>query len=308
MILGHYRANRRDFPWRRTSEPYKILVSEVMLQQTQTFRVLPKYKEFIKALPDFRSLSHVPLPTLLRLWSGMGYNRRALNLKKTAQIVMEKYGGKLPRDPELLQELPGIGPGTAGAICAFAFNLPVAFIETNIRRAFIHSFFSGELQNSGGHVVIPASSEGGSASGGKAGILTRKYHKIPAFLPSTAVGAQAMTRRVSDADILKLVAATVDKKNPREWYYALMDYGAMLAKQAPNPNRRSTHYAVQSTFKGSNRELRGKILRRLIQARVYSAQELAAVMHESVSRMRKVLAELEEEQFLNIRGNTIEIR
>jgi len=140
-IYGHYQAHGRDLPWRKTRNPYRVLVSEIMLQQTQVERVLGKYKEFLAAFPDFETLAHAPLPTLLKIWQGMGYNRRALALKALAQKIVDEHRGKLPQEPEKLITLPGIGPYTAGAIAAFAFNRPVVFMDTNIRRVYIHGFF-----------------------------------------------------------------------------------------------------------------------------------------------------------------------
>ena len=112
-----------------------------MLQQTQVERVIEKYKEFLAAFPDFKTLAQAPRAKLLTLWSGLGYNRRALSLQALAQQVMAEHRGKLPSDPEELIELPGIGKYTAGAVAAFAFNKPVVFMDTNIRRVFIQEFF-----------------------------------------------------------------------------------------------------------------------------------------------------------------------
>ncbi|MGC1453624.1 MAG: A/G-specific adenine glycosylase [Nitrospirota bacterium] len=140
-IHGYYEQHGRDLPWRKKLNPYRVLVSEIMLQQTQVERVLEKYKEFLDAFPDLEALAHAPLPILLGIWQGMGYNRRALALKALAQKVVAEHRGKLPREPEKLIALPGIGPYTAGAIAAFAFNKPVVFMDTNIRRVYIHEFF-----------------------------------------------------------------------------------------------------------------------------------------------------------------------
>jgi len=140
-IYDYYEKHGRVLPWRKTRNPYRILVSEIMLQQTQVERVIEKYKEFLAAFPDFPSLAKAPLAKLLRIWSGMGYNRRALALKALAQKVVEEHNGKLPADHDKLLELPGIGKYTAGAVLAFAFNKPVIFMDTNIRRVYIHHFF-----------------------------------------------------------------------------------------------------------------------------------------------------------------------
>ncbi|KKT43477.1 MAG: A/G-specific adenine glycosylase [Candidatus Wolfebacteria bacterium GW2011_GWE2_44_13] len=142
MVWDYYHANRRDFPWRKNINPYRVLVSEIMLQQTQVSRGIIKYKEFLKAFPTFPALAKASNADVLTVWQGLGYNRRALYLKKAAEVVVSEYKGKLPDTPELLVKLPGIGIYTAGAVCAFAFNKPVVFIDTNVRRIYIHHFFN----------------------------------------------------------------------------------------------------------------------------------------------------------------------
>jgi A/G-specific adenine glycosylase len=141
LILSHYRTHGRDLSWRRTTDPYRILVSEIMLQQTQVERVAARYPEFLERFPDFEMLARAPRSEVLLAWQGMGYNRRAIALQKTAGRVVDEYGGDLPADIETLATFPGIGKATAAAICAYAFNMPVVYIETNIRRTFIHFFF-----------------------------------------------------------------------------------------------------------------------------------------------------------------------
>ncbi len=140
-VWKYYRENGRSFPWRKTKDPYKILVSEIMLQQTQTERVVSKYKEFIKKFPTIESLDEASLSSVLGAWQGLGYNRRALHLKVLAREVVLQFDGTLPRDEESLLRLPGVGQSTAGALRAFAWNERSLFIETNIRTVFIHFFF-----------------------------------------------------------------------------------------------------------------------------------------------------------------------
>ncbi len=245
LIWSYYRAHGRAMPWRTRITPYRIVVSEIMLQQTQVERVVKKFPEFVAAFPNFRALAHAPLSRVLRVWQGMGYNRRAVSLTRTAERVLREFRGKLPRDPAVLESLPGIGHATANSIAAFAFNAPVAFIETNIRRAFIHHFFPN--RNS-----------------------------------------------VSDKEIMPLVEAALDRRRPREWYWALMDYGAHLRQgyggQA-NPNRRSAHYTRQSKFEGSVRQVRGAILRVLVKKPLSSA-ELQRAAGGDVVRLKKALAGL----------------
>lgn len=226
-IWSYYRRYARRMPWRETRDPYRILVSEYMLQQTQVDRVVLKYQSFLKRFPMVTSLARAPLTDILREWQGLGYNRRGVYLKRAAEEIVARHSAAVPRDPEALARLPGIGPGTAGAIAAFAFQYPSVFIETNVRRVFIHFFFSKTKHT--------------------------QRHNIGATIGTG-------TTDIRDKEILSLVGQTVSRRNPREWYYALMDYGAMLAKHVPNPNRLSRHYIVQSRFEGSNRQLRGKVL------------------------------------------------
>ena len=140
-LLGWWQANRRDLPWRKTRDPYRILVSEVMLQQTQVDRVIPYYERWLETFPDARALAEAPTADVIRLWAGLGYNRRAVNLQRTALAVVAR-GGEFPSDVRELQALPGIGPYTAGAIACFAFEQDVAFIDTNMRRV-LHRLFYG---------------------------------------------------------------------------------------------------------------------------------------------------------------------
>ena len=141
IIYTYYLENKRIFPWRKTRDPYKILVSEIMLQQTQAPRVVLKYESFLKKFPSTHVLARAPLADVLGEWQGLGYNRRALYLKKCAEVIEKDFGGKFPKDFKTLCFLPGIGPATAGDMVAFAWNIPVVVIETNIRSVFIHFFF-----------------------------------------------------------------------------------------------------------------------------------------------------------------------
>lgn len=249
QVWDYYRLHRRNFPWRRTKNPYRILVSEIMLQQTQVERVIPKYHLFLKRFPSFAALAKTSNREVLAVWQGLGYNRRALLLKKLADIVMRDYRGKLPKDFALLAKLPGVGRATAGAIMAYAFGAPVPFLETNIRRAYIHFFFP-------------------------------KRHSV------------------SDCEILKFVEVTLDRKNPRAWFWALTDYGAMLGRTIENPNRRSASYKKQSRFEGSDRQLRGKIIKLFIEKHSRSLSETAMRVAEPKARVHRILKSLEKEGFL----------
>jgi A/G-specific adenine glycosylase len=140
-LLGWFAEHGRDLPWRRTRDPYRVLVSEVMLQQTQVDRVAPKYLAFLEAFPTAEALAAAPTAEVIRLWAGLGYNRRAVNLQRAARAVVEGHGGAFPRDVEGLRRLPGVGPYTAGAVACFAFEQDVAFMDTNIRRVLRRAGF-----------------------------------------------------------------------------------------------------------------------------------------------------------------------
>lgn len=183
-----------------------------MLQQTQVDRVIPKFEAFIAAFPDVQALAQVSLADILKLWNGLGYNRRAKYLHDTAKMIVGEFAGEFPESEEALRKLPGVGPNTAGAIRVYAFNQPAIFIETNVRTVYFHHFFtSGE--------------------------------------------------KVDDKQLREMVAATIDNENPREFYWALMDYGTWLKKQGAGRLQQSRHYKKQSALKGSVREVRGQIVR-----------------------------------------------
>jgi A/G-specific adenine glycosylase len=144
-LLSWYETHKRDLPWRRTSDPYAIWISETMLQQTQVAAVVPYYNRFMKALPNVRELDRAPLAKVLALWSGLGYYRRAENLKKTARVLAARHGGRLPDDYDNLRALPGIGEYTAGALLSIAFGKPYPAIDGNARRVLARLFLvSGE--------------------------------------------------------------------------------------------------------------------------------------------------------------------
>lgn len=141
-IWNHYKQNKRILPWREIISPYGVVISELMLQQTQVPRVLVKYPEFLVSFPDFTALANAPFDKLLRVWQGMGYNRRAKYLQCIAKKIMEEYQGVVPQNPRVLETFPGIGPATARSIITYIYNKPEIFIETNIRRIYIHHFFA----------------------------------------------------------------------------------------------------------------------------------------------------------------------
>lgn len=187
-VWKYYKKNgRHGLPWRQTSDPYRIMVSEVMLQQTQVSRVIEKYKEFLKAFPNVRALARASLSDVLRVWSGLGYNRRGKYLHDAAKTIVEKYKGKIPTMYSELVELPGMGPYTTSAIRVFAFNLPDVLIETNIRAVFIYHFFSHTYKVDDRTICVYASkvAHGQDPRGWHSalmdyGVHVKKLHKNPA--------------------------------------------------------------------------------------------------------------------------------
>jgi A/G-specific adenine glycosylase len=142
-LLSWYADNKRDLPWRKTSDPYNILVSEIMLQQTQVERVIPKYEEFLQKYPTLEALAKAPVEEVKQTWYPLGYNIRPLRLHSIAREAVEKYGGRIPDDPETLQNLKGIGRYTAGAVLSFAFGREAPILDTNVRRV-LHRVFVGQ--------------------------------------------------------------------------------------------------------------------------------------------------------------------
>jgi A/G-specific adenine glycosylase len=169
---------------------------------------------FIKRFPTVRALAEAPLRDVLVLWQGLGYNRRAKALHDASRAIVANHDGKVPCDEEILRTLPGIGPYTAGAVCAFAYNTPVVILETNIRTVLLHELFP-------------------------------------------------YRREVPDSELHDVVSTLLDARHAREWYWALMDYGAYLKKHGVRVNTLSKQYVKQTPFKGSLREVRGAVLKTL---------------------------------------------
>ena len=266
-VWNYYKEYKRNLPWRGTDNPYHIIVSEVMLQQTQVSRVLVKYPEFIQAFPTIESLAKAPQRKLLKTWAGLGYWRRAIFLQRACSIILKQYQGKLPQDPKLLEQLPGIGHYTARAIACFAFNHSEAFLDTNIRRVYLHFFFPKR-------------------------------------------------KNVSDKQILRVAQKalypiwydrTKHDMSPREWYYALFDYGALVLKDK-KINRQSKHYVKQKKFEGSFRSCRTKVLRFLLEQPYQKAA--AGNIQKTLQKDRspytaeRILASLEKDGLIKKKGRS----
>ncbi len=257
-IRDYYSHHGRQLPWRATNDPYEIMVSEFMLQQTQVQRVEAKYHAFLRRFPQLASLASAPLADILASWSGLGYNRRALALARTAKLLHTKFAGVIPASTKELARLPGIGPATAGAICAFAFNLPVVFVETNIRTVFIQFFFPD---------------------------------------------AEA----VHDKEIAVLVEQTLDRADPRHWYYGLMDYGVMLKGQGSKVHSKSVHYRRQGKFDDSDRQIRGRLIRAVVLEHTADVNQLVRSASKDPRRALEILEALIDEGFLQRSGDRISV-
>lgn len=247
LVLAHYATHgRHDLPWRKTKDAYRILVSEVMLQQTQVERVIPFYRAFLASFPTVRDLADAPLSSVLLHWQGLGYNRRAKMLHEAAKAVVRDHGGRMPIDVATLETLPGVGHYTARAVAAFAGNKDVVFVETNLRTAVIHHFFPD-------------------------------------------------TQQVDDKDVLSMLEKSFVPGTSREWYSALMDYGAHLKRSGIRVNAKSKGYAKQSAFAGSGREARGAILKALAkgpQSETYLIGTLGSDRSpQLISKLNQLLAE-----------------
>ncbi len=253
LIYAYYEREGRSFPWRETDDPYHILVSEVMLQQTQTSRVLAKYGTFLETFPTPAALAGAPQREVVAAWQGLGYNRRALNLQRAAKMVMERYGGRVPDSVEELVRLPGIGPDTAGAIAVLAFNRPAAYLETNIRAVYQYVFLAAAAK---------------------------------------------------DRELRRLVEATLDRGDPRRWYFALYDYGAMLKRErlaGPVGSR-------QPRFEGSDRQVRGAVLRLLLERHEIAEGELPGRLGEPGERVARIVKQLRDEGFIEIKDGRASLR
>jgi len=220
-LWQYYNENARVLPWRvpeldGTFDPYKILVSELMLQQTQVGRVVPKYTAFLEKFPSSKILADAPLSDVLEMWKGLGYSRRAKYLHEAGKyITLEGF----PQTVEALMTLKGVGRNTAAAVLVYSHNEPYPFVETNVRTVYIHHFFNDK-------------------------------------------------NGVPDTAIIPIIERTIDRGNPREFMWAVMDYGTHLKSSGVKNNTKSKHYTQQSRFEGSVRQMRGEILR-LAQAGAY---------------------------------------
>ncbi len=252
-ILKWYKVNKRDFPWRKTTDPYHILISEIMLQQTQAQRVVGYYEKFIKRFPKLVDLAKAKNPGVLKIWSGLGFNNRAIRLKEIAKTIAIDLNGKFPQEQDELLKLKGIGDYTSAAILAFAFNKRVAVVDTNIRRVLIH-----ELH---------------------------------------------LNQNISPKRLSEIALSIIPKSKSRIWHNALMDYGALAAtvKQTQIKSK-----SKQSPFKGSEREVRGKILKLLLEKRNVAKSDLTElIQHKNVY---EIIEKMKEDGLLSERKSVVSIK
>lgn len=257
LYAFYAKKGRSHLPWRSKPTSYRVLVSEIMLQQTQVDRVIPKFNQWMKLFPTVSRLASAKTPEVLAAWQGLGYNSRALRLQRAALAIVADYKGKIPTTREALEGLPGIGPYTAGAVMAFAHNQSEVFIETNIRRVFIYHFFGNRTE-------------------------------------------------IADSELFPIIKKMIDFKNPRKWYSALMDYGSTLPKQIRhNPNTKSKHYAKQSKFNGSIRQVRGAILRYLLVNTKATPDKLSKIIGRSEIDIAEAIKGLLKDGIVSKQGKSI---
>lgn len=246
-ILSFYRKSGRDLPWRRTTNPYFILLSEVMLQQTQVDRVKEYYARWTRKWPTVSHLARADRKDVLREWMGLGYNNRAVNVHKAAQKMAKFYKGDVLKAVKNYEHVPGIGPYTSRAVRIFAANEDIATVDTNIRRILMHEF----------------------------------------NLPST----------VSDKKLWELAAQCLPKGRSRDWHNALMDYGSIVLTSRKTGIKPKTR---QSTFEGSDRQIRAQVLRHVLRYGQTFA-ELQKVTGADRARLERIVGKM-------VAGGLIELK
>lgn len=284
-ILDWYFVNKRDLPWRKTREPYSILISEIMSQQTQLTRVVPKYKAWIEKFPEIESLANAQLSDVLQYWSGLGYNRRALHLKKTAEVVVDKYHGQFPQTENELKSLPGIGRYTARALLCFAFDHQIAVVDTNVRKVILTQMIIPE--NTKNQIVKQSA---------KFMVRDSGSHD---FLKINSIG-------ISEQTIEDIAKQLLPAGRAYEWNQALMDYAAAVLKNEKIP------IPKQSKFIGSHRYYRGKILKQLLQKNNLSIVEVGSLIKNDYNEDEKewlqgILGELMMEGFIICKNDMVSL-
>jgi len=276
-ILDWYAKNQRDLPWRKTRDPYNILISEVMSQQTQLSRVIPKYEKWIDTFPTIHELAEAKISEVLHYWSGLGYNRRALNLKKSAELIDTQYSGIFPTTEKELLALPGIGQYTARAVLCFAFDQQIAVVDTNVRKVILTQFLNSEyIKNS-----------------------VRQDFKLSDNLSSSE-------DKIDDKMIQKIATQLLPIGRAYEWNQALMDYAAAVLKKEKIP------VPKQSKFHGSRRYYRGQILKVLLQKKKVPLKDIGLLIKKDYliteeKWLHELIDELNKEGFILVKNGIIEL-
>ena len=274
-ILSWYAQHQRDLPWRQTRDPYRILISEVMSQQTQIQRVIVKYTAWLESFPTVQSLASAKVSDVLALWSGLGYNRRALHLKKTAEIVTEKYSRKFPETEKELLALPGIGQYTSRALLCFAFNQQIAVVDTNVRKVILTQVLKNHSGEQSDSKILQISDSG-------------------------------QARMTTEKEIEAIAQRLLPQGKAYEWNQALMDYaGAVLKKE-------KISIPKQSKFIGSHRYYRGQVLKSLLQQKKIAVQDMGLLIKKDFTKddsvwLQKLLKELSDEGFILVKNDLVSL-
>jgi A/G-specific adenine glycosylase len=268
-LLSWYKIHQRDLPWRKTRDPYKILVSEIMLQQTQVSRVLPKYEAWLKAFPTIKALSHASTADVLILWSGLGYNRRALYLQRTAKAIAGDHKGVWPETVAELKKLPGIGEYTARAVACFAFDQQISVVDTNVRKVILTKFGS--------------SLRGTNVT--KQSIIKDRFISL------------AMTEK----EVQMIADQLLPDGSAYQWNQALMDYASAMLKKEKIP------VPKQSKFIGSNRYYRGQTIKLLLQTKACSISYLAKTLETKEEFMDRIVQGLEKDGLVKRQKDSVSL-
>lgn len=253
-IFSFYEKNRRDLPWRNTVDPYKILLSELMLQQTQVKRVVFYYEKWLTQWPTIHALASASRLEVLQMWMGLGYNTRAVNLHTTARIIATKFDGNVLKAMKEYKQLPGIGRYTSQAVQIFSTNADLVTVDTNIRRIFISEF------------------------------------KLPT--------------KSSEKELWNLAEKCLPLGKSRDWHNALMDYGALHLTAQKTGIKPKTQ---QTQFEGSDRQIRAKILRCLLQKSMPLSELEESFLLEQ-KRLRPILDKMVHEKIIMKRNTTYQLK
>ncbi|HIH29305.1 MAG TPA: Fe-S cluster assembly protein HesB [Thermoplasmata archaeon] len=252
-IFSFYKKNKRDLPWRKTTDPYKILLSELMLQQTQVKRVVLYYEKWIQKWPTIGTLASASLPELLQMWMGLGYNTRVVNLHTTARKIVTLFDSDVIGAMKQYKQLPGIGRYTSQAVQIFSTNADLITVDTNIRRIFISEF--------------------------------------------------NLTTTIKDAELWSLAEQCLPRGKSRDWHNALMDYGALHLTAQKTGIKPKTQ---QSRFEGSDRQIRARILRCLLQKSM-SFSEIKTTFKLEQERLKPILEKMIQEKIIMKRNTTYQL-